>query len=1576
MLKGLSRDTRPDEQPEGTYPFGKNGVQNFTRGVVQNEPGFLPSSAIIPYTPIGVIETPKKPVIFSTDGTFSAIGYYDRVSDSYQPILNDAAESYKLNFFLDKYITGESQLNDLDQVIVAFTDKTTNGPRIINCDDPSITDADDLRLFLRASAPDIVASVTTGGILTSGAYFVAVGYVLQDASETNYLAFSQPLIVARNTTGDSTTDKALQITVSNIDTSYDFVKIAIISKIEGVTTAQVLDPIPANDSITINYTGANLTTVLSLDEVLVPTETYDTVGTMGQLNDALYIGDLSKKQRVNWQPYASMIKIRWNSVLDTSSDFQEKIRLGQVRSYMHREVYAFYARLLFLDGTRSEAYIIPGPKDIPSDTAISPLAADQGFSEPTFKIEDTVRNIDYVAKTGDCGVWINDTELYPNTDEYNALTIGGEDLRNQPVRHHKMPSLAWIKENFYSANNQVGREFLPVLGLDVSNITIPAELADEVDGVEILFARRDLGNNTILGQSHITLSATQHGTSETTRLVSTGGNWESNASVSIDAIYGRHLVPRQKNLRFYSFDMLFNKPSVGGDYFIANELSLVQTNTDLPGKGVINGSNKTDDGEDEDIMALVYLIDYTSPEASAPTFVPNENKIRKVSQAQYVPSNSDTGTYKNIELEACLGLSITNDLNLSTDWQIVRLRDENWRMVNQEQTFLTNMVAIRKDLYSSFLSQQLISTGTVLRNGGTTTPLYGGDISVSDYCVNQYGWWIYDNFTGDVIPSYQAGTRVARRYMCEAVSNINLRFEILGNRYSQWYPHNPLSANTSASPADASKLQGSGYLIEHDRRQDPNQFGYSKDLNTIGDLQPATIFNPFKQVVSDFPYRIHRGGKFKREGKQKRSWRTFLPLDYFEAQKNMGRIINLCGLDDRLLIHHENALFLTQDKSVLDSQEISVTLGAGDIFQFEPQEAMSSKLGFAGTKHDLACVLTPHGYIFPDTVRGQVFVFKENLKLLNLSLNEFFLAWMRLKENNPFTGNGIAIGYDPEFERILMTIKNITVNDFSDVVSNYEETPEFFSSLVPNVSIVFKDGRYQKFLGINPTIFDCPSDTPPTIGDYVFTIPETTPINSLIGTVTGTGDAPLNYYIVSGNTSGAFSLDAGTGQIRVAGALDFNTTPVYNIVIKIVDSVAAQDSGTVTINITQVQQPPETSDVYITIPEGLPNSTIIGTVPGSDPNGDTLTWAITAGNDDGAFGINSSTGQVFIADTSLVDFETAAARYLTVSVTDTMFTVFSTVSITILDTPEPPINQVHNITILDTLAEDELVFTIPDFVDPEGAAITYELAYESNTTDFVVDLPERTVKVKAGATLDPTINPISFVIIKGTDPTGLFGVMQINITTDFDPATLVWEGFDYTCELDMTPLPPTSSVDFLVFDIILDNPNFSTDAVDTLAYALTPGIIETGLQVDRNNLRQVVATSDSNASYFASERSVQVGSSNTLYRYIVDYGRIAVLNPGITEFTFKIHLKVTSGDAFAGANRIFFTRQAGGTKIMQTAGSGAQVPVTSGSTTLNSTLIQPAFPSGAAGPLDTSNVPEFIEITYNYSTFAMSYSLL
>jgi hypothetical protein len=422
--------------------------------------------------------------------------------------------------------------------------------------------------------------------------------------------------------------------------------------------------------------------------------------------------------------------------------------------------------------------------------------------------------------------------------------------------------------------------------------------------------------------------------------------------------------------------------------------------------------------------------------------------------------NANTGV-NNSSMEACVLATVkrtafTSDpINHAANTINLGTHDVVTRIGNTEDNFFVTLKAIKDTLYKNFNTQALVTTG-VLQKVGAPVFVAKGDVFLAMHSVITYGSFSY--VAGQLNPWVGTPTeayKVSRTYLVESTANLGSRYEVTGNIYSYWF--------LSQGNLD--------FATNMNKAFDPNQVGYNKELNAIPEVQ-AQIFFDNTKIVNRFPHRIHRGGKIAREGAF-RNWRKFLPLDYYDMPRNLGEISNLEGMDDRLLIHLENALMVTQDKTKLESDLLSVTLGAGDIFQFTPQETISAKLGLAGSTHDIACYRTPFGYVFPDTKLGQLYVFKDGIKQLNGGLNVFLREFLTVLENNPFVGNGITIGYDPEYNRILVTVKNTELIDGSNVVNEYEATAEFFQQLTPYKSVVYKDGRWQQFLGLNPTTYEC-----------------------------------------------------------------------------------------------------------------------------------------------------------------------------------------------------------------------------------------------------------------------------------------------------------------------------------------------------------------------------------------------------------------------------------------------------------------------------------------------------------------------
>ncbi|MES2793576.1 MAG: Ig-like domain-containing protein, partial [Planctomycetota bacterium] len=100
----------------------------------------------------------------------------------------------------------------------------------------------------------------------------------------------------------------------------------------------------------------------------------------------------------------------------------------------------------------------------------------------------------------------------------------------------------------------------------------------------------------------------------------------------------------------------------------------------------------------------------------------------------------------------------------------------------------------------------------------------------------------------------------------------------------------------------------------------------------------------------------------------------------------------------------------------------------------------------------------------------------------------------------------------------------------------------------------------------------------PVADDITLSVPENSAAGTVVGTVIAsdvdTGDTKT-FSITSGNLNGTFTINATTGQITVANntALDFETNPVFNLVVTVTDGGGLTDTANVTIDLTNVIEP-------------------------------------------------------------------------------------------------------------------------------------------------------------------------------------------------------------------------------------------------------------------------------------------------------------------------------------------------------------------------------------------------------------------
>ena len=650
-LKGLFSDTKPLEQIPGTYPFGKNGIQGEIINAVINEPGFTPypmppqlpyyntTIDTTKYKVIGGIETDVQIVLFLSDNAddpsnpdyqvgYSLIVYFDYRTNLYSVIFSDTyfpsniKNPYRLGFNQNYYITGQYQRNYLNQIIVAFTDKY-NSPFYLNCDNPNVFRYQDWSLFPLYIYPNPTSSYVSGGGLLQGTYFYCFQFQRYDGTTTQYTSvFNAGILSQQNTLPTVSTGKALNISITNGDPTFDLVLVYIISKIAGVTSVVALAPIVMlNGNVNIIYTSLELDSSPStLQDVLTPSVIYNRVGTIGQLNDILYIGNLKINDYNNLQLVANNIKIAWVSGLiqgvDTLNErFKDpndnsplsNIYQGKTKGFQHEEIYAFYIRFILSTGESTKAFHIPGNSAINYQLSGNPLSENNnpalGLNALNLKVNNTTvvhpsfAYDDFLAYTGiiysgsptsstsgNTGIWYSN-EQYDITDPYISK-IANDGLGNYNVRLHKMPSIRYCYNNIYAPsgvnpNSAYGITALDMLGVQasgqddngrqidiltlVSNLVnknlLPFEYNAILSGYEILYAERGLGNISVMGQSLSLYDYNKKITPANTDLYHTSlpNLFELTQKDLHESLQNTYDL-NYSSVKFHSFDILLNKP--------------------------------------------------------------------------------------------------------------------------------------------------------------------------------------------------------------------------------------------------------------------------------------------------------------------------------------------------------------------------------------------------------------------------------------------------------------------------------------------------------------------------------------------------------------------------------------------------------------------------------------------------------------------------------------------------------------------------------------------------------------------------------------------------------------------------------------------------------------------------------------------------------------------------------------------------------------------------------------------------------------------------------------------------------
>jgi hypothetical protein len=470
---GLHTDTSPQNQPKGTYRFGLNTVNETNKGdefFRSNEESNEKCYSLTPgFIPIGKCYIGNNEIVlFSVlkNNTTSEIGILKN-NCNYEVHVNDefSALEDKLGFTIENQIQATYRLRRGCERTVYFTDDNKK-PRYYNFDKPQDFKNDDgkwvskkfnlFKEYEKLPVFEKIKILNGEGNIKPGSINISIQYVDEGLNPTEWITTSHVINIYNdslnnsfNTTNGSinsqsdylnfgNTNKAIEILLSNIDTSFSFYKLAFIESTNGsgqINNVKFTEIIPTSNNRFI-YTGENATTQGTEEEILFSNDTIYKANSIEQIENRLLLGNTQGKQidYCKLQKYASKIKadcvLKEVILNDKESDGNLKNPILDIegKGYMPGEIYSFGIVYIFEDGSLSPVYHIPGK----GPTVGNNIMYTSGANIKPMKNNNQSINNKYF-----------DNNSCVNSD-YWGLDDSGIPLKDTFVRHHRFPKRSEI----------------------------------------------------------------------------------------------------------------------------------------------------------------------------------------------------------------------------------------------------------------------------------------------------------------------------------------------------------------------------------------------------------------------------------------------------------------------------------------------------------------------------------------------------------------------------------------------------------------------------------------------------------------------------------------------------------------------------------------------------------------------------------------------------------------------------------------------------------------------------------------------------------------------------------------------------------------------------------------------------------------------------------------------------------------------------------------------------------------------------------------------------------------------------
>lgn len=1124
----LNTDLASWAQDETMATMVLNGVINpdQERGYsLSNEPGTQGCYTLTSgYVPCGHINIDDGGVvIFSTNGTNSEIGIARDCN--YTALINNTCMGFDTAY----PIKGTFRMRNGCEINIYFVDGN-NVDRHINLDrlddyqsSPGVWDCDTMTLaqsFNMASISDITVS-DAGGAMPVGTLRASFRYKDESGNTTPVFLVSNPVViydensssdynnitggfdVAAGGTDFVTSNKTVEFSLTDVDTSYDTIEVLITHYItgDGVTTTTYIvgDASINGSSLTYTYTGPdNASVSIDTAEIQVDPVVYPKSKAIIQFDNRLVRGNVCSHD-VDWKEFqkvANNIAVLYTTTEADAYDVSNARNAKNpvtLRGYMADEIYALGIRWILKDGTFGPVLHIPGRiadsdgrinittgnsfshirNQVPGgedwDTQllevvnsitdatsqvlvedVQHLGATVGQDVERWKVYNTAQPTSAGnALTGIMG-YHESANIYPDTRDCDNVPIyphtdnGGGSYTMHNIRHHRMPDSNLVHP--FDGND------LRYLNIALSGITAPAAFADEVQGYEIMISTEE---KTVLSKGIYTysleaeiLSTAQEVFYQPMPFYQQGtSDYRNTSEVTADASI--------KQLDMGCF--------VSPDFLYANEFP--------------NGAYIKFEGTVQGDTTVVREFDNGS---GSP---PNRTNIGW---------KSEWDVFSN---PSCANRQINNSIALGYDRVFEGFSQSGWIIDNRGQQQECIFFRLNDDVtdYASSDTVAFGGTGSTAQNYywyasvKNTRDVYSNLDSIvyesADDQINDAGFAVAIINKGDTIvaPFVHKKTCNSAGAYDDLVGGSAFREE-----YSASFTVMPCESRTNFALAHESATVDILYkntdeiefleAVIEDRDEDGNDESnfdehitlYNPDMLVTRPLKRAfPVYDTTCSGCSNcFPNMIVYSGVATLENVD--AYKVTLANNFTQVEGTKGEITEMFAAGRSLFVRAEGSLFQqTPSAATLKGGNLDVFLGTGEFFSLPAKEIIQTNYGYGGSQDRFDLLSTQFGIFYVDRNQGKVYQFINGQldPISDRGMSKFF------KRNLPSelirdlralgidyslrdaicddNGLGVQTVYDPFHERIIFNVKDyyptFTWTVYDDQVS-YNEGDHVFDT--------------------------------------------------------------------------------------------------------------------------------------------------------------------------------------------------------------------------------------------------------------------------------------------------------------------------------------------------------------------------------------------------------------------------------------------------------------------------------------------------------------------------------------------------